>query len=234
MQDLVRYAISAALCHKWNEAIVTNLSILKDKETDLDAMNRLAHAYTQTGKVDEAKHLYKKILSLDRYNTIAHKNLEKINKISKGKITPILKSVLSLSPSLFLEEPGRTKTINLIHPAPLNILSILSVGDPVILYPKKHTIEVRTPDKIYLGALPDDIAFRLIRLIKGGNCYEVCIKCATKNSLSVFMRETKRGKRFLNQPSFIASPRQPGGKESKTPEPAETEEKSDSHDEWDE
>jgi len=53
--------------------------------------------------------------------------------------------------------------------------------------------------------LPDDVAFRLLRLIKAGNNYSVCIKSVTKNGISVFIREIKRGKKYYSQPSFISS-----------------------------
>jgi hypothetical protein len=54
-----------------------------------------------------------------------------------------------------------------------------------------------------LGALPDDIAYRLIRFLKGGNTFEVFVKNVSKNCLMVFIKETARGKKFFSQPTFI-------------------------------
>jgi hypothetical protein len=205
MQDnLSDIAIQAALTHNWEQAITTNKMILEESEDDISALSRLAFAYIQIGKIKEAKRIYHKILALDRYNTIAHKNLEKINSLPKQfKVNPNGCKTNGLSPNLFLEEPGRTKTIILTNIAPSSIVSKLSIGDTVTLYPKKHSIEVRDSRKTYLGALPDDVSFRLLRLIKAGNGYHVCIKNVTKNSISVFVKETKRGKKFASQPSFI-------------------------------
>lgn len=207
MQDLEITAIQAALCHNWEKAIEINLEMLKSKSEDTDAMNRLAYAYCKIGKLDESMKIYRKVLLLDKYNIIAQKNLEKLCSRGKShKTTPPSKQTsTALSPSLFIEEPGRTKTVSLAHVAPANVISKLDVGDPVLLYPKKHSIDIRSLDKTYLGALPDDIAFRLLRFIKAGNTYDICIKHATKNSIAVFIREMKRGKRFSTQPSFITT-----------------------------
>ena len=53
-------------------------------------------------------------------------------------------------------------------------------GEEVVLKTKKHAVEIRTPTDIYLGALPDDIACRLIKFIGGGNTYGVHIKSVKK------------------------------------------------------
>lgn len=207
MQDnLEDIAINAALTHNWEQAIEINLKIVKDNKKDVSALSRLAYAYLRSGKVDNAKKLYRKILDIDDYNPIAHKNLDKINSLPKKmKSAPgLTKATTALNPNLFLEEPGKTKTVILTNVAPTSVLSKLSVGDMVSFYPKKHSIDIRSNEKTYLGALPDDMAFRLLRFIKSGNQYNACIKNITKNSISVFIRELKRGKKYSNQPSFIA------------------------------
>lgn len=205
--NLCEIAIQAALTHNWEQAINVNKIILKENENDIGALSRLAYAYLQVGKIKEAKRIYHKILTLDHYNTIAQKNLDKINSLPKRfKVNPAVQNKTNgLTPNLFLEEPGKTKTVTLTNIAPTSIISKLSVGDTVMFFPKKHSIEVRDLHKVYLGALPDDIAFRLLRFIKAGNCYHVCIKNVIKNSISVFIKETKRGKKFVSQPSFISS-----------------------------
>lgn len=206
MSDLSNIAINAALTNDWDKAISINLEIIESNPDDINALNRLAFAFIQTCKAEEAKKIYKKILLIDKYNLIAHKNLEKINILRSKKLKPkSINPLPSISPSLFIEEPGRTKTVTLTNPAHSEILSSVNIGDPVILHPKKHSIEIRDHNNIYLGALPDDIAFRLIRLLKSGNAYRVNIKNIGKNSITVFLSETKRGKRFANQPSFLTS-----------------------------
>lgn len=205
MSILTSIAINAALSSDWEKAISTNLEILAQKQDDIEAMSRLAYAYLQSNKLDKAKKLYQSILSIDKYNIVAQKNLDKINSLPKSKNVNHSKTSSLLSPHLFIEEPGKTKTVTLTNIAPVSTLSKLYIGDTVLFHAKKHSIEIRDGSKTYLGALPDDIAFRLLRFLKGGNIYHVIVKNIAKNSLSVYIRELKRGKRFQFQPTFVPS-----------------------------
>lgn len=207
MSNLLQTAINAALSQDWQKAISANKNLLKENKEDINSLNRLAHAYAKIGNLDDARKLYRKILSIDKYNVIALKNLDKLNSLPKSaKATQVSQPVsYSLSPSLFIEEPGKTKTLLLVNTAPASIISHLNPGDPVKFYSKKHSIDIRTLTNVYLGALPDDFAFRLLRFIKAGYEYAGFIRSASKNSVSVFIRETKRAKKFSSQPSFLAS-----------------------------
>ncbi|OGF99166.1 hypothetical protein A2Y99_04985 [Candidatus Gottesmanbacteria bacterium RBG_13_37_7] len=201
---LVQNAIKSALNQNWAEAIAINKLILKDGKNDLEALIRLAYAYSKMGEINQAKKTYKKILQLDQYNHIALKNFDKLKSYSKNKIIQSKKlTSQNISPYIYLEEPGKTKIVSLIHVSPQSILSKLDTGSLVFLHPKKHTIEIRDQSNVYLGVLPDDLAFRLIRLIKSGNQYEAWIKNVEKNNIILFIKETKRCKRLSNQPSFI-------------------------------
>lgn len=198
-------AINIALKGNWKEAIILNEEILKQNKDDLDTLCRLAYAYAQNGETQKAKKIYRKVLALDQYNTVALKNLNKLNSLKGSLKNKINSRYGKLTPELFIEEPGKTKIVQLKNIAPSSIISKLNIGECVLLYPKKHSIEVRTEDKTYIGALPDDIAFRLLRFISAGNKYAVCIKNFQKNSLSIFVREIMRGKKFKKQPSFIST-----------------------------
>ncbi len=195
-------AINAALYSNWREAIKYNQEILTQNPKDVDALNRLAYAHMQLGKLKEAKKFYKKVITLDGYNQIAKKNLIKIE--SRKKSLKDTGAASILQPSFFLEEPGKTKTISLINIAPFSLLSRTNIGHEVFLYPKRHTIEVRDQNKAYLGALPDDISYRLIRCLKSGNTYTVFVKNVSKNQLTVFIKEVTRTGKFRHQPSFIS------------------------------
>lgn len=205
--NFLQTAINAALAGDWQKAISANQSLLKDDKNDINTISRLAHAYTQIGKLDEAKKLYKKILTIDKYNLIAQKKMERLGTVSKGSKPGNYSRLISpvMSPSLFIEEPGKTKTISLLNTAPANKLSRLNPGESVLLCPKRHSIEIRTLDKNYIGVLPDDFAFRLLKFIKAGYDYEVFVKNATKNCVNIFIKEVKRAKRFKSQPSFLTA-----------------------------
>ncbi len=208
MSTQTQKAINAALTCDWDKAISINKTLLKENENDIEALNRLAYALTQTDKTNQAKKIYRKILGIDRFNLIAQKNLEKLNLFKNKKNFKKTRHQINttlLTPNLFLEEPGKTKTVILKNVAPVSVLSNIQIGDLVHLYAKKHSIEVRNESKVYLGALPDDISFRLIRFLKSGNVYQTLVKNIQKNYVSIFIKEIIRGKRFSNQPTFIQS-----------------------------
>ena len=210
-------AILLALGQNWKEAIQINLQIIKEEKTSIDAHNRLGYAYMKNGQPIKSKEIFTKVLKLDPYNQIAQKNLKRISLLKKGSIT--ISTCEDISPLLFLEEPGKTKIVDCINTAPMNALSVLTCGQKIQLVPKAHSIDVRDMQNTYIGALPDDLAFRLLKLMDAGNEYAVFVKGVSKNCVSIFIRETKRGKKLTNQPSFIGStnymPYQRGGNEDK-------------------
>jgi tetratricopeptide (TPR) repeat protein len=196
-------AVNAALSQNWKEAIKINTAILKESKTDIDALSRLAFAYCKTGQLTLAKKTYEKVLSFDQYNQIALKNLVKLTTLKKKNI--VHEVPCNVSPMIFLEEPGKTKIVECIHLAPNQVLSPLSAGTEVMLNPKNHCVEIRTSQNLYLAALPDDMSFKMNKLLSAGNTYQVVVKSNDKNSFKVLIRELTRGKRFANQPSFTST-----------------------------
>lgn len=196
-------AIAAALAQDWKEAIRVNLAILKRDTRDIESLCRLAFAFLKTGQLLAAKRTYQKVLVLDKYNQIATKNLKKMTSLKKKDMTSGASSYMS--PMIFLEEPGKTKIVECVHVAPSHVLSTLSAGQEVFLKPKHHGIDVRTSNRTYVAALPDDISFKLHKMISGGNTYQTIVKGVDKKSVKVMLRELKRGKRFASQPSFTST-----------------------------
>lgn len=204
---LAQAAITAALTSNWKEAVSINEKILLKTKDDVEALNRLARAYSCMGEIQKAQKTYKKVLEIDPYNIIALKNMDKISKTNgalqntNGHLITNSNSQTNLS-SVFLYEPGKTKIVSLLNLAPASQLATLNCGDKLEINPKNHSISVSTQSGVYLGAFPDDLAHRLISLIGGGNQYEAYIKCVTPKILTIFIREVVRSPKFINQPSF--------------------------------
>lgn len=198
--SLSTLAIKYALTQNWKEAIKTNQTILENQENSVDALNRLAFAYLKCGNINLSKQTYKKVLKIDKYNPIALKNLKWLSSINKTDIHAEIKD--SPAPTVFLEEPGKTKIVTLFHTAPTRVLCNIISAQKVFLIAKKRAVEIRSTKETYIGVLPDDLSFRLIKLISGGNTYDAYIKNVSKNNVSIFIRELKKGKRFKNVPSF--------------------------------
>lgn len=200
--SLHRKAIDAAISCNWQTAIKLNEQILESEPKNTEVLNRLAKALFETGGYTAAKKIYNQVLEIDPYNTIAQKNLKKVASLKKDGVNLSSQS-MSLSPSMFLEEPGVTTLVNLVKVAEPQKLLKLSPGTVVSLVPKKRSVSVTDSGNVYLGAFPDDSAFHLLKLLKGGNKYTSIIKSVRPNGLTVLVREIYRSKKFKNQASFL-------------------------------
>lgn len=195
---LKNQAIQTALKGNWEEAITLNKTLVDENPQDLDALNRLALAFTILGKAKEAKSTYLKVINLDPLNAIALRNLKKLKE--KNGQAPS-SNPLKLINNSFLEEPGKTKVVELINIAQPKITENLRTGQSLELSIKRLKIFV-CEDKQYVGVLPDDIARRLIKFIKAGSVYEAFVKVAGVHRVSVFIKEVKKPTKLKDQPSF--------------------------------
>lgn len=202
-QPTAESAIAAALAQDWKQAIRENTLLIKANKNDIEALCRLAFAHLKHGDLAEAKRTYQKVLDIDKYNQIAEKNLKKLSTLKKKDLEESVNT--HISPMMFLEEPGKTKIVECIHIAPSQVLSSLYAGQEVYLKVKNHGVEIRNSSQTYLAALPDDLSFKLIKMIEGGNTYQAIIKSVDKKSLKVMLRELSRGKKFAQQPSFTST-----------------------------
>lgn len=191
-------AVKAAKDLNWDEAISINSEIIEISPEDIGALNRLGLAHMQNGASDEAKTFFTKVLELDASNSIAKKHLDSI-KHKKVHKQPLF------TREQFIEEPGTTKIVELHRLASKTVLDDLPVGLICQLKLKGRYISVETDAEGYLGALPEDLSFRLAKLIKRGNEYTCCIYSANPKSCKVYIKEDKRSKQNENINSFPLS-----------------------------
>lgn len=199
--SITNQAIQTALQGNWTEAIALNKSLIKENPEDIDALNRIALAYTIIGKVKEAKSAYQKVVNIDPLNSIALRNLKKL-KDKNITITPV--SGNYQINNHFLEQPGKTKVIELINIAQPKVIEALRMGQSLTLSIKRLKIFAQEQNQ-YIGVLPDDIAKRLIKFIKAGSIYDAYVKSASPHKVSIFVKEIKRAKRLKDQPSFLSN-----------------------------
>lgn len=196
--DLAQNAISQALKGNWEKAIEINLNILKNEPENIDSLNRLARAHAEVGSLAKARKTAQKVLKLDPYNTIATKALNKWKGLKKGDTFTSLPS----SAQIFLEEPGKTKVISVLHLGSPSVLVKLDAGDEVKLNSRSHRASITTIDGKYIGRLPDSLSARIRKFTQIGNTYRAFIKSADKNDVKVFIKETKRAKTLKDIPTF--------------------------------
>jgi tetratricopeptide (TPR) repeat protein len=190
-------AINAAKNGDWQAAIQYNQNLLSQKPEDTGALNRLGVAFLQLNQAKDAKRAFENVLEIDRNNAIAKKHLSRL-KSNQVVNTP------SFTFQPFIEEPGRTKTTELHRLAGKPVLDTLAVGQDCELKLKKRFISVEAKGQ-YVGALPEDLSFRLAKLIERGNTYSCTIRSCSNKSCAVYLRETSRSPQNSEVHSFPPS-----------------------------
>jgi len=198
MHNLIRSAIQAALKSQWETAINLNLEILSLNPKNIAALTRLAHAYTELDQKKSAREIYEQVLALDRYNDIATKGIR-----SLPDRPP--KSIYQQVEEDFIEEPGVTRIVKLVKLASKSTLLSLVCKEPLILAVRPRLISITRSDQTYIGSLPDDLSLHLRHLLSSGYNFQVCIKYFSDNSVTIFLRETKRPNRKNALPAFPRS-----------------------------
>lgn len=191
---LQQKAIKAAKDLDWSAAVEANQSLLELKSDDVPALNRLGAAYVQLGDTKKAKTTFEQVLGIDTSNKLAHKNLDRL----KNKQTT---QVASFSADSFIEEPGKTKSVELYRLAGKEVLSNLSIGKACELQTKNRYVSVSV-DGTYVGALPEDLSFRLTKLLSTGNTYSCRIRSCNGSSCVVYLRELERSPKNKDVNSF--------------------------------
>ena len=199
--ELEGHAINNAMNGKWKEAIDFNEKIIKIDKKNIEAYLRLGFAYLQTNKTKKAKQNYLKALKIQPNNIFVKKNLERIKILDSKKLS--YSNTTPLDPLLFVDIPGKTKTVSLVNCGPKSVLAKLMVGQRVYLFNKKRRVEIRTENKEYAGCLPDDISKRLAIFIKNGGIFSVYIKETSLKHTTVLIKEEKKGAKMMR---FIAFP----------------------------
>jgi tetratricopeptide (TPR) repeat protein len=200
LKSLELQAIQAALTTDWQKAIDLNQQILKLDKSNSETHNRLGRAYSESGQIERARTSYQAVLRLDPYNSIALKNLERLRAInsSKAKTT----NATSLSPDLFMEEPGKTKVLEATNLAQPEILAQLHSADQVKLEPDSQGVAFKNSAGHLLGTYQGILSAKLVNLLKSGNVYDAYVKSVKPSELKIFVREIKRAAKYSGVPSF--------------------------------
>lgn len=186
-------AVNAAKTGNWQRAVQINEAILELSSKDLGALNRLGLSYMQLDKNGKAKNCFNQVLEIDSSNSIAKKNLDKIK--NKLCTTP------NFSQENFIEEPGKTKIVELHRLAGKEVLNYLNPGQSCELKIKNRYISVESDGK-YIGTLPEDLSFRLTKLIERNNRYECFVHSASTKSCTIYVKEVERSDQNANIHSF--------------------------------
>ena len=196
-----KQAISLAMEGRWQESVEVNRAIIEKFPNDVEAHNRLGKAYLEMGEYAQAKTTYEKALKLDQYNTIAKKNIQRLDLMGEGAAAPNSNTEKAV-PNLFIEEIGKAGVVNLYQIAPGDRLVKMMAGDKVFLKSQDASLAVMNIREEYLGLVPSKFALRLIKLMSGGNKYTCAVVASNENAISVIIRETYQDPSQIDQVSF--------------------------------
>lgn len=202
-------AIKLAMESRWAEAAQENEIILSVFPRDIDSLNRLGKALTELGRYGDARSAYSRALGLDANNTIARKNLKRLETLNEDAAPPA-ETRQKVDPDLFIEETGKTGVTVLKNPARESIAQ-MTAGDRVELKRQGNGLLVETPNGDYLGLVDAALALRLTRLMETGNEYAAAISNVAPNgdNARIIIKEIRQSLENVGRLSFPATA--PGG-----------------------
>ena len=188
--DPGKKAISLALNGEWAEAAELNRAILKKSPDDVEAMNRLGKSLMELAQYSEAKAVLARVVQLAPYNSIAKKNLERLDKLETAP-NPAKKAQKAWgAPQLFIEESGKSGVTQLQKAATGPSVASIGPGEPLTLAVNKNAIVVTVREDEYLGRIEPKLASRLIRLMNGGNRYQAAVIGVKEQGITIIIRES--------------------------------------------
>jgi tetratricopeptide (TPR) repeat protein len=211
-QRLSKEAIDLALQGRWEEAEAVNRDIIEKFPTDVEAYNRLGRALTESGDFDIAKEAYFKALELAPDNAIAKKNLARLTSLSESmatlrrdpqKASTRRAQARRVALDLFITEMGKAGVVNLHNMAPGEVLAKIGFGDQVYLEARGQHLIVVSQSGEYLGEVEPRQGLRLIKLMQGGNRYDVAILNIEEDTVHVIIKEVYQHPSQVGRPSFF-------------------------------
>jgi tetratricopeptide (TPR) repeat protein len=202
-RQLVQQAITLAMQSRWQEAIEANKQIVDITSGDAEAYNRLGKAYTELGRIAEAREAYQNGLQADPANLIAQRNLDRLSRITEAEAAELAKRAgQKLDPRFFMEETGKTGITVLQAVAGPEVLTTLSAGDQVELRDEDGQLAVTTTDGVRVGVVDAQLATRLTRLMQTGNRYLAGVVGVDNNQVRIIIRETYQAPQNAGRISF--------------------------------
>ena len=202
-KELTNDAIARALNGEWERAAEMNRVILDLCPGDVEAMNRLGKALIELGQYEEAREVLGEVVRTSPYNTIAKKNLARLDQLGSAPTPNKQVRKGGGAPQIFIEESGKSGTTVLQKPASGRVVASIAPGDPVTLEVENGAvISVYARDGEYLGRVEPKLGKRLTGLVNGGNRYEAAIIGVNDRGISIIIRETYRHPSLHNVCSF--------------------------------
>ena len=200
-RKLSQEAIALAVQGRWEEAIAANKAIVERFPDDVAAFNRLGRAYIELGLFSEARSAYEQALAVDKGNSIASKNLERlkswagIDQLEPDKARPLGKD-------FFSSTVGKTGIVALTNISRLERIYAIGVGGSVRLTRRGKQVFAEDENAETLGELDPKHGTRLAKLMQGGNEYSATVLATGEAGTQLLVREDYQHPSQTGQQSF--------------------------------
>ena len=186
-QQRSKEAIDLAMQGRWQEAVAANRAIIDNFPKDVEAYNRLGRAYMELGDYAQAKEAYNHAIEMDPYNSIARKNMQRLNYL-KEAVRPGVEPD-KVEPQHFIKEIGKAGVVSLNRLATKEVLAGMSAGDKLYLKVDGPNLMAENSRGEYLGLVEPKHALRLIKLMEGGNRYSSAVVSSAEDRMTIIIRE---------------------------------------------
>lgn len=193
-------AVKLAVAGRWREAAALNRELIARFGDDAEVYNRLGKAFTELGRIGDARAIYEKALEVDPTNAISRRNLERL---AQAKDEDTAAPAAQMSRGLFIEDVGKTAVVGLEAARP-DVLARLDAGDSLGLEARGNAVNAVTPAGDYVGMVEPRVGLRLVRLMNGGNRYSAAL-VSTADPPRIIVRETYQDPSQAGKLSFPKS-----------------------------
>jgi len=198
VNSLIKSAIREASNNNWEKAKKLNLAVLNITKNNIETLNRLGISYMKLLDKKNATKCFQYVLKISPNNTIAQKNINKLQlNLPKKK-----KSLDKIDTSNLVNETG--KSINL----KCNITNSKKIFNQGIDTGSKLTIKnEKTSIGIYKGnskilIIENNISKRISNLINLGNEYSCTVLGVSENSININIKEISKSNKTIQIISF--------------------------------
>ena len=204
VNSLIKSAIREASNNNWEKAKKLNLAILNITKNNIETLNRLGISYMKLLDKKNATKCFQYVLKISPNNTIAQKNINKLQLNLPEK----KKSMDKIDTSNLVNETG--KSVNL----KCNITNSKKIFNQGIDTGSKLTIKnEKTSIGIYKGnskilIIENNIAKRISNLINLGNEYTCTVLGVSENSVNINIKEISKSNKtnqIISFPEYLNS-----------------------------
>ena len=107
-------AVKLAVAGRWQEAAALNRELIARFGDDAEVYNRLGKAFTELGRIREARLVYEKALAVDPTNAISQRNLNRLAQAKEEEPAAAPAAPAArMSRGLFIEDVGKAAVVRL-------------------------------------------------------------------------------------------------------------------------